>query len=126
MPTDHVLSGKRVLVIEDEYFIASDLKRALTAADAIVVGPAGDLAKGVALAAEGALDAAVLDVNLAGDRSYPIADRLSEAGVPFLFLTGYDDWALPDAYRAVPRVTKPLPVQNVIAEIAKLIDGVAA
>lgn len=116
------LAGKRILVIEDEYFIAFDLKRALLHADAIVVGPAGDPDKGITLAAEG-IDAAVLDINLEGASSYPIADRLAEQAVPYVFLTGYDGWAIPAAYRHAPRVAKPFAVPAVIAAVERLVGG---
>lgn len=115
------LAGKRILVVEDEYFIASDLKRALQKADAIVVGPVGDIDLGLSLVARDRLDAAVLDVNLEGTTSYPIADRLAAQAVPYLFLTGYDGWALPEPYRAVPRVPKPFPMRAVLACVGQLI-----
>lgn len=120
------LSGKRILVIEDEYYIASDLKIALQKADAIVVGPVGDLGRGLALLDDDRLDAAVLDVNLEGAASYPIADRLTDRQVPYLFVTGYDDWALPDSYRQVPRITKPFTMPTVLAAIEQLVAPVPA
>lgn len=115
------LMGKRILVVEDEYFIASDLKRALQREGAVVVGPVGDLAKGLALAAGEGIDAAILDVNLAGAPSLAIADALAARAVPFMFLTGYDKWALPDAYQAVPRVGKPFSIRAVLACVERLI-----
>lgn len=114
------LSGKHILVVEDEYFIASDVKRALKQAGAEVLGPVGSLEEGVALA-EGPIDAAILDVNLEGTFSYPIADRLAEGDVPYLFVTGYDSWALPDAYREIPRVAKPFSVPALIEAVGKLV-----
>ena len=116
------LAGKHILVVEDEYFIAADLKRALTGCEAIVIGPAGDLDDGLALLGDGPLDAAVLDVNLDGTRSFPIAARLADRAVPFLFVTGYDGWALPDEYRAVPRIAKPFTMHRVLTEIQRLIE----
>lgn len=101
------LDGKRILVVEDEYLIAADLKRSLRDRGAEVVGPVGDLAKGLALARYGGLDAAVLDINLEGDASFPIADVLAKDGVPFVFLTGYDAWSLPDAYAGTTTLAKP-------------------
>ena len=76
------LAGKRVLVVEDEYFVATDLQRALQKEGACVVGPAGDLARGMALLDGEPVDAAVLDVNLEGSVSLPIADELSQRSVP--------------------------------------------
>lgn len=116
------LAGKRILVVEDEYFIASDLKRALQKAGAVVVGPVGDLDQGLGLLDGGALDAAVLDVNLEGAHSYAIADRLGAMAVPYLFLTGYDGWALPETYRSAPRIAKPFSMRAVLDCVTNLLQ----
>ncbi|MBW6530989.1 response regulator [Sphingomonas sp. RRHST34] len=115
------LAGKQILVVEDEYFIASDLRRALAAEEALVIGPVSSLAAGLDLAEREGIAAALLDVNLEGDSSLAIADRLAARGVPFVFVTGYDDWALPDAYRHVPRIAKPFAVPTVLAALDQLL-----
>lgn len=115
------LAGKRVLIVEDEYFIATDLARALQKEDAIVVGPAGNISVAMTLAADAPIDAAVLDINLHGATSYPIADQLAERAVPCLFLTGYDDRQVPQGYRDLPRVAKPFPMQRVLNAVAQLL-----
>lgn len=115
------LAGKRVLVVEDEYLIAADLERALGKAGAKVVGPVADLETGMRLAGSEPLDAAVLDVNLKEGHSYPIAEALMGRTIPFLFMTGYDDWALPEAYRATPRAAKPCPVERITAMVERLV-----
>ena len=116
------LAGKRILVVEDEYFIASDLKRALAAAGAEVAGPTGDAARGLGLAT-GGVDGAVLDVNLDGADSYSIADALAQRAVPYMFLTGYDGWALPERHRTALRVTKPFHMDMVIDEVVRLVTA---
>ena len=115
------LAGKQILVVEDEYFIASDLRRALATEEALVIGPVSSLAAGLDLAEREGIAAALLDVNLEGDSSLAIADRLAARGVPFVFVTGYDDWALPDAYRHVPRISKPFAVPTVLAALDQLL-----
>lgn len=112
------LKAKRILVVEDEYFIASDLMRALAEAGHEVIGPAGDLAAGLDLADSEEIDVAVLDVNLNGAMSYPIADRLAQ--VPHLFLTGYDGGSLPAAYRDIACLAKPFPMSQLFALIERL------
>ena len=114
------LSGKRVLVIEDEYYIAADLRRVLDEEGAVVVGPSGHLGDGLTLAAE-PLDAALLDVNLHGEPSFAIAERLREAKVPYIFITGYDSWAIPDGYKAVPRLTKPFVMTKVVDAVERMV-----
>jgi DNA-binding response OmpR family regulator len=115
------LADKRILVVEDEYFIARDLERALQAADAIVVGPVATLEQGLDLAESQTLDAAVLDVDLAGERAFEIADRLSARDVPWAFLTGYDEWALPAPYRSASIVAKPFQPDRIIRALGALI-----
>jgi len=118
------LADKHILVVEDEYYIARDLERALRAADAIVIGPVATLEQGLALAESQPLDAAVLDINLAGGRAFAIADRLSERAVPWTFLTGYDDWALPARYQAAPIVAKPYHADRIVRAVGAMIpDG---
>ncbi|WP_294391111.1 response regulator [uncultured Sphingomonas sp.] len=119
----NLLTGKRILIVEDEYFIATDLKGVLADAGAVPVGPVADLEAGLAIASEGNLDGALLDVNLEGDHSFPIADLLTQRGVPYMFLTGYDDWALPDAYRGVPHATKPLGTTDLLDGLVRLLTG---
>lgn len=114
------LTGRQILIVEDEFYIASDLKRALSASGAVPVGPAACVADAIALIESGPVDGALLDVNLEGEFSYPVADRLAERGVPFLFLTGYDGWALPDAYQDAVRIAKPFATANVLQEAAAL------
>jgi DNA-binding response OmpR family regulator len=113
------LERKRILLVEDEYFIASDLRRLLEQHGITVVGPVGGLEAGLVLAEED-LDAAVLDVNLEGAYSFPIADRLADRAIPFMFVTGYDDWALPACYRDIPRVAKPFAANFVVEMIRQI------
>jgi CheY-like chemotaxis protein len=106
------LSGRRILVVEDDYMIAADLALSLQGLGVSVIGPAGSVDDALALAASGpAPDAAVLDVNLGVEKVFPVADALRAQGVPFVFATGYDDWLIPDAYRGTPRFDKPVDVR---------------
>lgn len=116
------LTGKRVLVVEDEYYIAADLRQILDDEGAVVVGPAGCLEDGVALAVA-PLDAALLDVNLHGVSSFALADRLDTAAVPYMFLTGYDAWAIPERFRAIPRLTKPFVMDSVVDAVELMVAG---
>jgi len=105
----NALRGRRVLVVEDEYIVATDLARALNDRGVEVIGPAGSIEDALdLLGAEGRIDGAVLDINLRGERAYPIADALRERKVPFIFATCYDVWSIPEAYAEVPRIEKPV------------------
>ncbi len=98
----------RVLVAEDNYVIAEDLRAGLDAAGVDVLGPVPDLQGAVdLLAREPALDAAILDVSLGRELVYPLADALGAQGIPFIFATGREASEVPAAYAEVPRCEKP-------------------
>ncbi len=102
------LSGRRVLLVEDEALVAMLLETILEDMGCIPVGPAATVEDGLAMAADAApLDAALLDVNVAGHQVFPIAEALTTRGVPFIFSTGYGESGLPDAWRGHPTVQKP-------------------
>lgn len=104
------LVGCRILVVEDDYMIGTDVVDMLTSAGAVPVGPVGRVAEALALAADGArpLDLAILDVNLHGVPSYPVADALIARGIPVVFTTGFSADAVEAAYRRHPRLEKPV------------------
>lgn len=103
------LSGRRVLIVEDEYLVADGLRQMLEDAGATVLGPAPSAGKAMQLiAAEPVIDGAVLDINLGGETSFGAADKLSERGVPFLFTTGYAQLNLPERYQHVRHCQKPI------------------
>jgi DNA-binding response OmpR family regulator len=116
------LRGTRILIVEDEYFLADDLCRTLTDAGAEVIGPFANVEDATTMIAGGTpIDAAVLDVNLRGDMVFPVADALRERGVPFAFATGYDQEALPDRFVGAPRVEKPFKGYKVAEILGPLI-----
>lgn len=105
---DRSLEHKRVLLVEDEWFIADDLAQAIGRIGGEVIGPVATRDDAlVRIAASERIDFAVLDVNLRGEEAFPIADALIARGVPFLFATGYQETVLPERYRDYPRAEKP-------------------
>ena len=116
------MSGRRILVVEDEYFIAADVRRALDAAGAIVIGPVSDVRSALRLVENEALDLVLLDVNLAGEASYPVAEALEDRGVSLLFLTGYDAWSMPERFRSTPRMAKPFAADALIAMVTDVVN----
>jgi CheY-like chemotaxis protein len=100
------VSGRRILIVEDEYIIAADLAQLLEGLGVTVIGPVGSVADALALlAGEPAIDAAVLDVTLGTEKIFPVADALRARGVPFVFATGYDAWIIPPPMRT-PRASR--------------------
>lgn len=114
------LHGLRVLVVEDTFLVAETIADALQEEGCVVVGPVPRVAEGVALASDERLDGALLDVNLSGEHCFPIAEALSARGVPFAFLTGYGDGALPPAWQTVPRLNKPFDLSALVALAGRL------
>jgi DNA-binding NtrC family response regulator len=115
------LSGQKLLVVEDEYIVATDFALRLEDAGAEVVGPAGcvkDALELIEIEGDG-IDAAVLDVNLGGELVYPVADALAFRGVPFVFTTGYDASAISPTYAGAPRCEKPIDTALLARAIAK-------
>lgn len=109
------LSGQRVLIVEDEYFAAEALTAAVRAGGGEVVGPVASVDDALnVLEGGGPVDAAILDVNLAGDKVFPVAHALRRHGVPIVFVTGYDDWIIPQEYDDVPVFRKPADPDNVV------------
>jgi CheY-like chemotaxis protein len=105
--SDDEIAGRRILVVEDEALIALVVEDVLQSMGVVVVGPVATLEKALKLAGEETFDAAILDVTIRGGRVYPVAELLLSRGIPFLFASGYGDWALPPALRDKPRLMKP-------------------
>ena len=115
MLSPRLLEGLRVLVVEDNLLLAEVTKILLEDSGCEVVGPAGWLQRGLELAQAEPLDGAILDINLHGEMSFPIAEVLRVRGVPFIFVTGYEDRSIvPMAFRSAPRLDKPAPEGNLI------------
>ena len=110
MMVSGALTDCRILVVEDEYILARQLVRALTQEGAVVLGPVPDVARALAMVADGpgAIDVAILDVNLVGEKVYPVADALLHRGVPFLFASGYDADDSNPRFAAIRHLVKPL------------------
>jgi CheY-like chemotaxis protein len=112
-PCDGSLRGRRVLIVEDDYLIAEDLREQLLSCGAVVLGPVACVADALALLEDGAVpDMAILDIGLGGGKVYPVADALRRRGIPFVFATGYDSWSIPSAYADVPRTEKPVALRG--------------
>jgi DNA-binding response OmpR family regulator len=114
------LSGRRILVVEDQYFIAEDVARALKEAGGVVVGPVANRSDAEKTLASEKVDGAVLDVNLNGDSIFPLAEELRRQGIPFLFLTGYAKEVVPEVFADVPHVEKPHSVHRLLTALEAL------
>ncbi|MCR0983841.1 response regulator [Roseomonas populi] len=108
------LTGRRVIVVEDDYLIADEMRELLEDSGAEVVGPAPTVQDALNLLGRpGAIDGAVLDVNLRGEPSYGVADALLARGVPFVFVTGYGSGVIPQRYAGGGRCEKPVGIEAI-------------
>jgi CheY-like chemotaxis protein len=113
------LSGRKILLVEDEYFVAQDMVRALEESGAEIVGPVANVEEALGLVRDtSSLSGAVLDVNLQGEMVYPVADALKARGIPFVFATGYDVTHTPPEHRDVFRCEKPVDPLQIVAALA--------
>jgi two-component SAPR family response regulator len=114
------LTGCRVLVVEDEFFLAADLEDALDHSGADIVGPLSSVDTALAQLERAEIDLAVVDINLGGDMAYPLADALLRNNVPFLFASAYDRADVPSRFCEIPHVTKPYAMDDLIHTLAEL------
>lgn len=112
----------KILVVEDEGLVALLLQEALIDFGYEVAGPVPNTWKALKLLADEAIDAAVLDVNLGGERVDPVAEALAAASIPFIFATGYSDRAaLPAAFRDRATLHKPYGMEQVHRALIQLL-----
>lgn len=101
------LTGLRILVVEDEAAISLLLEDMLLDFGCEVIGPAARLSAALDAVAREQVDLAILDVNVAGEPIYPVAEALAERSIPFVFSTGYGSAGIRDSFRDRPVLQKP-------------------
>ena len=117
------LAGRRVLILEDEYFLADEIAGELTALGAEIVGPFGGIADADAALKSGTrIDMAVLDVQVRNEMVFPLARALRSRGVPFVFTTGYGRASLDAEFQDVELWQKPLDLARVLPSLPGLIS----
>lgn len=114
MTSPSTLAGRKILIVEDDFFIADDFAALFEEAGATVVGPVASLQEALDLVARTErLDGALLDINLQGETAFPLADALRARGVPVVFATGYDRGAIAERYADIPLIEKPVDPRQV-------------
>ncbi|QNE33024.1 response regulator [Sphingomonas sp. NBWT7] len=117
------LQNARILILEDDYYLATDLQAALEAAGAQVVGPFADPADAAHALKSNAPNCALVDLNLGRGIDFELPQELARQSIPFAFVTGYDRDAIPDTFAGTARVEKPVAPQKVV-EIVRLLLAV--
>jgi len=102
------ISASSIMLVEDEALVAMSVNELMTDFGFSVVGPFGRVAEAAAALKKGGIDAAILDINLGGELVYPLAEKLVEAKVPFIFVTGYGPESIDSRFAAVPVLQKPV------------------
>jgi DNA-binding response OmpR family regulator len=118
--TDVVLSGFRIVIVEDDYYQAQDWKQIMENAGAAVILVSAEVPDLAELQTEGIIDAALLDINLGQGQSFDFARQLRENAIPFVFLTGYDARTLPEDLADIPCISKPANCARVLTTLALL------
>ena len=113
------LQGISVLVVEDDFYLASDEKAALEKAGARVIGPCRDADEAANLTAGEPVDCAVVDINLGEGPSFAFARAMREKGVPFIFVTGYDQAVIPPDLSTAERLEKPIRERDLVAAVER-------
>jgi CheY-like chemotaxis protein len=112
------LSGRRVLVVENDYYLAMDTASMLERAGARVIGPVATVEDGLA-ALEQLPDTALLDLRLRDEMSLPIAKELQQRGIPFVFVTGYPD-QIPPLFKDIAVCMKPTTAASIQRALAQV------
>jgi DNA-binding response OmpR family regulator len=120
MDREMPLQGQSILVVEDDYYLASDAARALQAAGADVLGPCATEEQAITLLDGAQPNAAVLDINLGAGPSFTLAHLLNERAVPLLFLSGYDDEVIPADFADTVKLQKPVELARMVIALANL------
>lgn len=117
------LRGRKILIVEDEPFIALTLEDMLTDLGCIIAGSVSQVADALALIREGGIDAAVLDVNLGSQKIDPVADELAGKSCPFIFTTGYGRAGVPPSHNRRGIVAKPFTSEDLARALSQEISG---
>jgi CheY-like chemotaxis protein len=116
------IAGRRILVIEDSPVVAPFTQAVLEELGCEVVGPAGNMAVARELAEQDGIDAALIDVRIRGEKSYPICEILNRRGVPFVLTSGYAEWGVPAEWRDRPQLPKPYKVADLEAALLEALS----
>ncbi len=116
------LQGLSVFVVEDEALVALNLEDMLIDLGCIIVGPAMRVAKAREMLADALqADVAILDVNVAGELVFPVAEELATKGIPIIFATGYGQAGLPEAWHGNTILQKPYTMDDVSGSLVKAV-----
>jgi len=123
MADDQRLAGLRALVIEDEYFVADDLKHILKRHGADHFKLSGSIEDAIRRVRENGFELALLDINIHGEMAFRLADEFKRRQVSFGFVSGYERSAIPDRFASTPLLTKPYSAAELVSYVQRLRAG---
>lgn len=118
---DKLLAGRRVLVVENEMLVLMMIEDMLADLGCESVTTASTVDQALTAIGARTFDAAMLDINLNGNKSYPVADALDVRGVPFFFSTGYSGYEMKEVYRARSVIVKPFSEEDLNGVFSRLL-----
>lgn len=118
----HGARDRRVLIVEDEAMVTMLIEDMMQELGWTVAATAATVDQAAGCLDADAIDLAVLDVNLRGEYSYPVADALSDRGIPYLFITGYGQVGLASPYCDQPVLQKPFTKDALAKALCVLMD----
>jgi len=121
-----VLTGKRILVVEDSPVVAPFTVSVLEDLGCTAVGPAPTLAFARELIENATFDAAIMDVHIRGERVFGLCDLLEARAIPFLLTSGYADWQVPPEWQSRPRLQKPYTFERLGEALRKVVSAESA
>ena len=111
----------RILVVEDSPVIALATEDMLRAFGHTPLGPVGNMALALEVAEVGVMDAAIVDLNIRGTKTFSLLTILDRRGIPFLIISGYADWKMPDEWASRARLQKPFSETQLEAKLTEIL-----
>ena len=108
---------KRILIVEDEYYLAEDCAQEIVRHGMQVVGPIGKVESALQTLAQDGPDGAIIDLNLQGELAFKVVQALRDRGVPFIVYTGYSKLAFPERLAETVIVEKPMGVKDAVLKL---------
>ncbi len=112
--------ARRILIIEDSPVIALATEEMISALGHIPAGPLGNMASALEYAESGEMDAAVVDLNIRGTKTFALFSIFKRRDIPFLIISGYADWKMPDEWADRPRLQKPFSEEQLRASLSEI------
>lgn len=124
--TENGSVARRVLIVEDDVMIRMLIEDMLGDLGFAVAAEASKVHEALAAVNSTAIDVAILDVNLSGETTGPVAEALAARGTPFVFATGYGEHGLPDQFRDRPLLKKPFQIESLRRMLETALAGAKA